>query len=202
MSKYIKSIKLPDGTSRDIKAPYIQDLNNGAVQFWSGTKAEYDAIETKDSNTIYNVTDDTSVSDIIANTDLSNLTELGEKRFSDITTTLTNKVDLSGSNAKFPYITATYVNGTSGYIIYSNGYCEQWGYSTYNSEGTTVSFLKTFINTNYNLCLEMYNSLGSSFFAVGLLCTDKTASTFTAHGWNVNTTRSYEGWWRACGYIS
>lgn len=78
MNKYIKSIKLPDGTSRDIKAPYIQDLNDGAVQFWSGTKAEYDAIETKDSNTIYNVTDDTSVSDIIANTDLSNLSAIGQ----------------------------------------------------------------------------------------------------------------------------
>jgi hypothetical protein len=94
-NKYIKSIKLPDGTSRDIKAPYIQDLNDGTVQFWSGTKTEYDAIETKDSNTIYNITDDTSEGAIdtsnLADIDLSNLSTTGQS-------ILNNKADTDLSN--------------------------------------------------------------------------------------------------------
>ena len=31
----------------------VKTSNNGKVKFWSGTQAEYDAIATKDSNTIY-----------------------------------------------------------------------------------------------------------------------------------------------------
>ena len=38
----------------------ITDNNTGSLKFWTGTQAQYDAIVTKDSNTIYNVEDTTS----------------------------------------------------------------------------------------------------------------------------------------------
>ena len=44
----------------DIKAKTVVDTNSGDLAFWSGTKQEYDAIVTKDANTIYNITDDTN----------------------------------------------------------------------------------------------------------------------------------------------
>lgn len=44
----------------DIKAKSVVDTNSGALKFWSGTQAQYDAIVTKDSNTIYNVNDTTA----------------------------------------------------------------------------------------------------------------------------------------------
>lgn len=44
----------------DIKAKSVVDTNNGSVKMWTGTKAEYDAIATKDANTLYNVEDTTS----------------------------------------------------------------------------------------------------------------------------------------------
>lgn len=37
-----------------------QNAPSTALKEWSGTKAQYDAIATKDSNTLYNITDDTS----------------------------------------------------------------------------------------------------------------------------------------------
>ena len=37
-----------------------------AVKTWTGTKAQYDAIVTKDPNTLYNITDDTDITDIRA----------------------------------------------------------------------------------------------------------------------------------------
>lgn len=41
----------------------VIDSNNStnAIKTWTGTKAQYDAIATKDSNTLYNITDDTDV---------------------------------------------------------------------------------------------------------------------------------------------
>ena len=43
----------------------------------------------------------------------------------------------------------TYQNGKSGYRIYSDGYCEQWGYIDVPG---TFTFLKTFKDTNYAYC--------------------------------------------------
>lgn len=43
-----------------------------------------------------------------------------------------------------------YVNGTEGYRIWSSGYCEQWGQaSTTSNSWVTITFLKTFKDTNY-----------------------------------------------------
>lgn len=39
-----------------------QNDTTKAIKTWTGTKAEYDAIVTKDANTLYNITDDTDVS--------------------------------------------------------------------------------------------------------------------------------------------
>ena len=47
----------------------------------------------------------------------------------------------------FPYITTSYVNGTSGYIIFSNKLCIQWGHSA----SKTVSLMKAYKDINYNV---------------------------------------------------
>ena len=39
----------------------IDNNSGGAIKTWTGTKAQYDAITTKDANTLYNITDDTDV---------------------------------------------------------------------------------------------------------------------------------------------
>lgn len=76
---------------------------------------------------------------------------------------LENKADLDLANvsnadmlSKFRasgqiYLKTTYVSGTSGYNIWSNGYCEQWGRTSVNGDtsGTTATLVKTMANTNY-----------------------------------------------------
>lgn len=47
---------------------------------------------------------------------------------------------LANKQDKCIHIIDTYVNGTSGYNIWSNGYCEQWGVATANP----IVFLKTY----------------------------------------------------------
>lgn len=57
--------QLLDGTTGLIPYQRINSLtetrNSGQLKFWTGTKAQYDAITTKDANTLYNITDDTDV---------------------------------------------------------------------------------------------------------------------------------------------
>lgn len=58
---YVKNLDI-NGTSYPIKSVAVNDVNSGsAIKTWTGTKAQYDAITTKDANTLYNITDDTDV---------------------------------------------------------------------------------------------------------------------------------------------
>ena len=43
---------------------------------------------------------------------------------------------------KTSYIVDTYINGTSGYRIYSDGYCEHWGQSTTTNGTVSITFVK------------------------------------------------------------
>lgn len=51
-----------NSTTYDIIGKGVVDQNNTSTPLkqWSGTKAQYDAIVSKDANTIYNITDDTN----------------------------------------------------------------------------------------------------------------------------------------------
>lgn len=55
----------------------------------------------------------------------------------------------SASNHKVAVITQNYVNGTSWYRVWSDGWIEQGGYFNCTSSGQKLTFLKTFSNTNY-----------------------------------------------------
>ena len=72
----------------------------------------------------------------------------------EIATDLNGKADVDLSNCTKPHIVETYVNGTSWYNIYSNGWCEQGGsdrFGTYSGSNYTRYFLKPFINTDYTI---------------------------------------------------
>lgn len=56
--------QLLDGTTGLIpyqRINHVTDNNSGNVKFWTGTQAEYDAITTKDADTLYYITDNTSI---------------------------------------------------------------------------------------------------------------------------------------------
>ena len=117
------------------------------------------------------------VGETVQNANLIDAGRIGEQ--------LANKQD------KCIHIIDTYVNGTSGYRIWSDGYCEQWG----RMSGTSVTYLKQFKDTNYNLIMGYrdYNSIG----AYG-----------TNYSWTSSTTGFTKGnagtpiEWKACGYLA
>ena len=98
-----------------------------------------------------------------------------------------------------PHITDPYVNGTSGYNVWSNGYCEQWGLTPAVSGGKTisVSLLKPYVNTNYNITLASYGSYTGSGEANDTVHTLTTSSFIIASGYIA----SQQKMWKTCGYI-
>lgn len=119
---------------------------------------------------------------------------------SDINLLETNKADKDLSNCTKPYVTGTYQNGASWYRVWSDGWCEQGGLlpSASSAQKVTVTFLKTFSNTNYNIFKNVAanNSDGVSYRVVSFY--DKQlsqADTYaTAGGSGIAT-------WEAHGFI-
>lgn len=60
----VKELEI-NNTVYDVKGKTVVDNNSGELSFWSGSKAQYDAIVTKDANTLYNITDDASPSSTV-----------------------------------------------------------------------------------------------------------------------------------------
>lgn len=105
----------------------------------------------------------------------------------DIATDLNGKADIDLNNCTKPHITDTYVNGTSWYRVYSDGWCEQGGLL---STGDLITFLKEFIDTNYTIVGSQVTSSGSASFRFA----NKTTST-------INFYTVLPSSWQACGYI-
>ena len=108
------------------------------------------------------------------------------------------------------YIVGQYENGSSGYIVYSNGYCEQWGISETEfaggSEDTeTVTLLKQYKYTNTNDLKVFYNVQVTKatadwqvYESYGISYSYVSGGQFTIH--NNGSVVGYIAW-RTCGYL-
>lgn len=109
----------------------------------------------------------------------------------EITTALADKIGKTDCPA---YITDTYLNRTSWYRLYSDGWCEQGGRLT-TGEGS-VTLIKEFENTDYYVSIEqLIDATGAQYLnasKVRVLSTDS----FTYY---INASN---GFWEAKGYIS
>lgn len=112
-----------------------------------------------------------------------------------------SRVKVDGSNAEFPYIVETYVNGTSGYRIWSDKYCEQWGRTTGTSTGDiTVSLLKSYRDTNYNVSRQLLNHTGSAVSTVYLAVKSLSTNSFVMATYASQNAQT--SCWKACGYLA
>lgn len=93
-------------------------------------------------------------------------------------------------------IVETYVNGTSGYRVWFDGYCEQWGY-TNASSGTdvSISLLKTMKNIDYFVDITPYSTSGNT---AETMYRNKTTVNVAIRGYGTFTGLS----WMVTGYIA
>ena len=93
----------------------------------------------------------------------------------------------------------TFVDGTSGYRIWTDGYCEQWGYIARTGNYVTITFLKAFKDTNYNIACNTYiSNTGAgaiSFENIGFKVISNTQMQIKDGSDNYH-------WWRASGYLA
>lgn len=111
---------------------------------------------------------------------------------------LDDKVDIDLNNCTKPYITETYVNGTSWYRVYSDGWCEQGGQIIGTTSGT-LTYLKPYQDTNYTIFMHAVGTYAGSVTGSGLFNPQtRTASSCTYYqDGNANTMM-----WQACGYTA
>lgn len=105
------------------------------------------------------------------------------------------------------YLVQSYVNGTSGYRVWSDGYCEQWGRILISiKQDVTVTFLKEFKNTDYAVShtIERYSSTNvnntddTTVLISSVSTTDIKFYSFDA-GHDVYTTYTR---WKVSGYLA
>lgn len=130
-----------------------------------------------------------------ANTDLSNLSQEGQSKFDA-------KVDVDSLVEINPMI-ESYINGTEGYNIWANGYCEQWGLSDANSNGVSVTLLKTYKDTNYIITGMNGRTTTNDDYTAGYSARLVTTSSFTlkVKGYGGSGT-SYDCSWKTSGYLA
>ena len=141
-----------------------QNNTSVALKSWSGTLAQYNAIATKDNNTLYNITDDASGTINVYNK-------------AEVNTLLNNKADINLSNISnnIDYVIETKQptdSDLSWYRIYKSGWVEQGGRIAVNCTANiaaawNANFPITMIDTNYNYSLALksgwiYESLGGT----------------------------------------
>jgi hypothetical protein len=114
---------------------------------------------------------------------------------------LAGKANNDLSNCTKPYITETYVNGTSWYRVYSDGWIEQGGQSNATlsqDSNITITLLKIFKNTNYYVNSIIYGENKSINSQGENQIYSKTISTFVYfHGADTTTNHLI---WEAKGY--
>ena len=99
-----------------------------------------------------------------------------------------------------PQIMTDYVSGTSGYRIWSNGYCEQWGRVSQGTGYTdiTVTLPKKMKDTNYQVFIEAQKtSKDNADWNYGHYCYITSANTFICSN---RQTKNY--FWRVYGYLA
>ena len=93
----------------------------------------------------------------------------------------------------------TYVNGYSWYRVWSDGWCEQGGLCTMNSNWTNHTFLKPFKDMTYSIFVQFYHSANTSY-STNPACVAKVSTSQFQSGL-YSGQASWAGTWYACGYI-
>lgn len=127
----------------------------------------------------------------------------------EIATDLNGKANIDLSNCTKPYVTATYVNGTSWWRLWSDKWCEQGGKATTTSSSVAnmeVTFLKPYANNNY-FVVQQHDSNNSTDMSTSTCAVTYVGITSKAStGFRTSSTTSFTGlasfYWYACGYIS
>ena len=163
-----------------------RDLETNHIWLNKGETFMINSVEVRTRKTYYIEADIPNlyyyVGETVQNANLIDAGRIGE--------VLANKADISTPSIQAPYLKNTYVNGTSGYRIWSDGYCEQWGYVGTAGGGnyaTTVTLLKTYRDTNYCIMRCLNSNFDNVVYGghIGVRTGTQTTNSFGVYYTNV-----------------
>lgn len=94
------------------------------------------------------------------------------------------------------YLVESYVNGLSGYRLYSDGYCEQWGFFNGGATTGTIAFFKEYKDKDSFQIFTQCNFDASNYgYQIGVFSQLTDSFKWTSSGSN------YKFYWKALGYI-
>ena len=101
-------------------------------------------------------------------------------------------------------VVETYQNGTSWYRIWSDGWCEQGGFTNSGNNSVTVTLLEPFANTNYKISVNLVGSDGAYLAKADATISKITTTTFfidykSTQPEGIGSMLGY--FWEAKGYI-
>ena len=131
-----------NNTTYDIKAKSVVDTNSGSVKMWTGTRQQYDAIVSKDANTLYNITDDTDVTLTL----LEALYPVGSIYIGTMANCPLQALGVGTWQLKTSrFLVDKYSNGTEWWELYSDGWCRQGDKIVGGTDGySAISFFKNY----------------------------------------------------------
>lgn len=199
-------------SNNKLQAIGVLDAQNtaNALKTWTGTRAQYDAIATKDNNTIYHITDDTDITLSL----LETLYPVGAIYIGTCASCPLQVLGVGNWTLKSDnFITRELVEkkeATVGdptwYNLYSDGWCEQGGQYIINTNNTTawytVTLLKSYTSTQYTL-LGTCTSPDARYGGDQWTCVrNKTVSQFEVMTADDDTFNNGTIDWQASGYTS
>ena len=171
-------------TTQVVKGDKIKVLTNASG---TTTTCNYLFFENTGNGSLYYY-----VGDTLQNADLINIARMQEQ--------------ITDINAQSRgYLVESYSNGTSGYRLYSDGYCEQWGLA--NIE-TYVTLLKTYRDTNYVILTSATNNSNSANRAIcgtpsGMTANEgKSVNSFALWRSSYNANGVFSCYWETKGYLA
>lgn len=130
------------------------------------------------------------VGDTLQNADLINIARMQEQ--------------ITDINAQSRgYLVESYTDGTSGYRLYSDGFCEQRGYSNVDSNTLrTITFLKPYKDTNYIVTLGDSNiGMSNANSRIAKVASITTKNMVVTGIFNNALGADFHFYWRTCGYV-
>ncbi len=195
---------LTDGETTDAVIAINGDTNKrcGSLRFTNGSGSNTTALAAADENgdiILLSLVNSNGTSWAACPTYTANYADNSTK----IVTTafLTNRwvtskatTSSSASKARPAVVIQNYVNGTSWYRVWSDGWIEQGGKVSMTNSTITVSLLKTFSNTNY-FVTGIKNRDLARYYPLTVLTVARGSFVFATEG-DLNC----PVFWRACGY--
>ena len=101
-----------------------------------------------------------------------------------------------GETGEIYPVIETYINETSWYRVYSDGWCEQGGYATTVASGASIYLLRSFSDANYTIHIIQNTGGGTPVYSSPANLGTSSFHVYTYGGGSANL------WWMACGYLA